>query len=115
MINIKKNSINRLTIDIDQYEYYLVKFTNTYTCDIVTAIFANLKYNCSYPVFNIEEVCSEDVDVLLGKINLDYIGFWDAEIYGNIDDSNLDTGLATLLESEDTRVYLNGCNICSSC
>ena len=112
MIYIEKNSINRLTIDITQYEYYLVKFTNTYTCDTVTAIFTNLKFNCSYPVFQIEEVCGVDVDVLLGKINLDYIGYWDVEIYGNINNTNLDTSLATLLDSEDSRVYLNGCDTC---
>jgi len=105
MIDIKKNSINKISIDIDQYEYYLIEFTSDSNCESVTAIFSNSGFNCDYPIIQIEETVTANVNVLLGKINLPYLGFWSANIYGNIDGVNLDTGLATFLIEEDVRVY----------
>ena len=105
MIDIKKNSINKISIDIDQYEYYLIEFTSDSNCESVTAIFSNSGFSCDYPIIQIEETNISNIDVLLGKINLPYLGFWSANIYGNIDGANLDTGLATFLIEEDVRVY----------
>ena len=105
MIDIKKNSINKISIDIDQYEYYLIEFTSDSNCESVTAIFSNYGFNCDYPIIKIEETVTANINVLLGKINLPYLGFWSANIYGNIDGVNLDTGLATFLIEEDARVY----------
>lgn len=115
MIFIKKNDTSRITDDIDQYENYLLEFSNTATCSSVIAVFANTSFDCAYPVFSITEVCSGDENVLLGEINLDYIGYWSVNIYGNPDNVNLDPNLATFIKQEEVKVYIEGCDTCKSC
>ena len=115
MIVIKKNSLNRYKIDIDTYDYYLLEYTNTYDCSSFTSVHDNTSIDCSFPTFEIEEVCVDDVDVLNGKVNLGYVGYWSVAIYGNINNTNLDVNLATFLEEEDSLVYVNGCDSCGQC
>lgn len=113
---IEKNNISKIRDSFtSSFPYYLVEFTNTYTCTTFTAIFQD-KRNCAPVQLEIDEVCSSAVDPSIGKINFNYTGEWNANIYAQNSSTNLDFNLADeFVASRELLVYLKGCDTCTKC
>ena len=95
MIYVRQGEITKVLLDVtvNSYaDYFLIKFTDPYSQDYKTALFANQAGSeCDY-LIHIEETDVEDL--LNGKIILSPRGCWNIEIYAQGSSTNLDISLA---------------------